>query len=597
MPNSQELSLDENAVFLPVDESSTGFLHSEREREAVEELLSAGAEAFYSTIGPERFGCFLSPEEVGQMSNWVQNWVQPEEENGLERNTLAEEYCSTYFPEPFDFPAPNLDLGWPEDQPCGKNSLMVYSSPPVEGQPPVREIIRTHLQEAKKVIAIVTDGLTDNTIISDLHMAASRGVPVYIILNKRSAQENFTLSRLRHPYMRVRVLGGKSFYSRTGRKVVGELKEKFLLVDLKTVILGSYSLTWTDAHLHRQLITVLTGSTVDWFDTEFRTLYADSLPVHETVTLPGNMVFHAPDKLKNSIHPRFQKRLSVELEIPPNIPSPAKDLLLDWKDMGFYQEIPSSQDTLPDLHENNLGEEISQQNDNKEEFILERIAYHGHHFKDEKRVQQNISPKTVGVTKDHATLTNTEPRFTQTVDPKRLERLDHKIEKALCRQTHKQKNNLHNGSTEPDDEASETYKETRLILRRHSGVWMRNTTITPSRRSLILDEPKPECHRYTNDILKTIMQGTEGILRRKNDPLFLEKPQLDLGGVYTDMSCSKIGGQMPRTQGGFFTDQMTPASILIKERNQETRVVTPKATRLTRAFDERKDFYSLRGDE
>lgn len=97
------------------------------------------------------------------------------------------------------------------------------------------------------------------------------------------------------------------------------------------------------------------------------------------------MVFHAPDKLKNSIHPRFQKRLSVELEIPPNIPSPAKDLLLDWKDMGFYQEIPSSQDTLPDLHENNLGEEISQQNDNKEEFILERIAYHGHHFKDEKR--------------------------------------------------------------------------------------------------------------------------------------------------------------------------------------------------------------------
>lgn len=52
---------------------------------------------------------------------------------------------------------------------------------------------------ALQVIAIVTDSLTDNTVINDLHMAASGGVPVYIILNKRSAQENFTLCRLRHP--------------------------------------------------------------------------------------------------------------------------------------------------------------------------------------------------------------------------------------------------------------------------------------------------------------------------------------------------------------------------------------------------------------
>ncbi|RVE73307.1 hypothetical protein OJAV_G00046650 [Oryzias javanicus] len=587
MSNSQELSLDENAVFTSVDESSTGFLHSEREREAVENLLSAGPEAFYNAIGPDRFGCFLSPKEVRQMSNWVQSCVQPEEEIGVERNTLGEEYCSTYFPEPFDFPVPNLDLGWPEDQPCGKNSLMVYSSPPVEGQLPVREIIRTHLQEAKKLIAIVTDSLTDNAIINDLHMAASRGVPVYIILNKRSAQENFTLSRLRHPNMRARVIGGKSFYSRTGRKVVGELKEKFLLVDLETVILGSYSLTWTDAHLHRQLISVLTGSTVDWFDTEFRTLYADSLPLRETLMVPGNLVLQVPEKLKNSIHPRFQKQISVELDIPTNVPSPAKEMLLDWNDMGFYQEIHGSQDTVPGLCNNN---QTSQQNDNKDEFLLERIAYHGHQF-DEKRVQKNISPKTVGETKDHATFTNTDPSFTQTVDPKRLERLDRKIEKALCRQTNRQKNNLHNGSTEPGDDASETHMGSRLILRRHSGLGMRNTSITPSRRSLILDEPKSECHRFTNDIQRTIMQGTEAILRRKNDPLLSEKPLLDPGGLQTDVNYTKTGGQTQRTQGGFVPDQMTPASLLIKERNQETRVATPKMTYLMRGWDERKDFH------
>lgn len=50
-----------------------------------------------------------------------------------------------------------------------------------------------------QVIAIVTDRLTDGAIIGDLHNAASRGVPVYIILNQRSIQENFTLKRLLHP--------------------------------------------------------------------------------------------------------------------------------------------------------------------------------------------------------------------------------------------------------------------------------------------------------------------------------------------------------------------------------------------------------------
>lgn len=40
--------------------------------------------------------------------------------------------------------------------------------------------------------------------------------------------------------MHVRVLGGKTFCSRTGRMVVGEMKDKFLLVDLETVIHGSY---------------------------------------------------------------------------------------------------------------------------------------------------------------------------------------------------------------------------------------------------------------------------------------------------------------------------------------------------------------------
>lgn len=57
-------------------------------------------------------------------------------------------------------------------------------------------------------------------------------------------------------------------------------------------------------------------------------------------------------------------------------------------------------------------------------------------------------------------------------------------------------------------------------------------------RSLVLDEPKYECHRYTNDILKTIMTGTERMLRRKSDPLS------------SDMTSTRTGGLVPGIQGG-----------------------------------------------
>lgn len=55
-----------------------------------------------------------------------------------------------------------------------------------------------------QVVAIVTDRLTDCAVIGDLHVAASRGVAVYIILNQRSIQETFTLKKLRHPVSRLR---------------------------------------------------------------------------------------------------------------------------------------------------------------------------------------------------------------------------------------------------------------------------------------------------------------------------------------------------------------------------------------------------------
>uniref|UniRef100_A0A3P8RY44 Family with sequence similarity 83 member E n=1 Tax=Amphiprion percula TaxID=161767 RepID=A0A3P8RY44_AMPPE len=362
MSDSQEQSLDENAVFLPVDESSPEFLHCEREREAVERLLSAGPEAFYSSIGTECSGCFLSSEEVSQITSWAQNYDfnHLQQENAVESSTDVEDFSSTYFPCHSDMPTPNLELGWPEKNNwVPQGSVTVHTSPPAEGQPPVREF------------------LWINTSFYE------------------SIQENFTLNRLRHPNMRVRLLGGTSFCSRTGRMVFGEMKNKFLLVDLETVIHGSYSLTWTDAHLHRQLITVLSGPVVDAFDREFRILFAASLPVPNTWRVTGTNA-HVNHQLKDFPPLRFQKQVSLEPDIF-SPPSPPADFLMDWEAMGVVQRDGSLLGNSLGQHEETVDKEMPRKNNmlfDKSTPNADRLANNVNQFVDKRRLDNEAKEPT-----------------------------------------------------------------------------------------------------------------------------------------------------------------------------------------------------------
>ncbi|XP_041095399.1 uncharacterized protein LOC121307283 isoform X2 [Polyodon spathula] len=196
------------------------------------------------------------------------------------------DFSERYWPEYSDVPAPCLDLGWPDNGGGWKGitRATVYTHPPFEREPPIREVVRRGIQEASKLVAVVTDRLTDGDIFRDLVAMARRGVAVYILLEQRG-EESFQEMREREgekgeeENMRVRVVSGVSFCSHDGKMVSGEMKEKFILIDHETVITGSYSLTWSDAHLHRQLVTVLKGQVIDSFDREFRMLYASSLPV------------------------------------------------------------------------------------------------------------------------------------------------------------------------------------------------------------------------------------------------------------------------------------------------------------------------------
>lgn len=352
MSNSQEQSLNENCIFSPLTPSSPDYLHCEAERYCLESLLSSGTEAFYSRLNTEKITPFLTPGEVNEISGWTENFHNgdeaPEDENGeVEVGSDVDDLSGNYFPEQSDTSAPCLELGWPE-----KNSWMdmgrvnVYTNPPAEGGPSIREVLRSHLQAANKLIAVVTERLSDHAVIVDLQYAASRGVPVYIILNQRSVEENCFSHQLQHPNIRVRVLGGKRFLTRDTKMVVGEMKDNFVLVDLETVMLGSYSLTWTDAHLHRQIVTVMSGPIVESFDHEFRILYAASLPIPETCITEKT----PPEPLSHSkLEPPIQGSAKVELgELVPNPPPPPLDCYLDWEAMGVIQRFPENPD-YPDV--------------------------------------------------------------------------------------------------------------------------------------------------------------------------------------------------------------------------------------------------------
>lgn len=190
---------------------------------------------------------------------------------------------STYWPQMSDTEVPPLDIGWPSGGLFkGMTRVAVHTHPPKENGPHVKEVVRRLIQEATKVIAIVMDLLTDVQILQDLMDAAwRRAVPVYVLLDQQGMPHFLDMcSRLQigaHHLrnMRVRTLEGVGFGLCTGR-LPGAVCNKYMLVDGDKVMFGSYSFSWCTSRMDRNMITVMTGQVVDFFDQDFRELYAIS---------------------------------------------------------------------------------------------------------------------------------------------------------------------------------------------------------------------------------------------------------------------------------------------------------------------------------
>lgn len=107
--------------------------------------------------------------------------------------------------------------------------------------------------------------------------------------------------------MRVRIVAGITYYSRTGKSFKGQVKDRFLLVDCRAVLSGNYrwvilylpnvfivsnslmtqinfflvfcSFMWSYEKIHRCIAHLFLGELVTSFDEEFRILFAQSEPL------------------------------------------------------------------------------------------------------------------------------------------------------------------------------------------------------------------------------------------------------------------------------------------------------------------------------
>ncbi|XP_048185858.1 protein FAM83E [Perognathus longimembris pacificus] len=339
MAASQLAALEEEpgAEVVVLTQASPGFLYSEGQRLALEALLSRGAEAFRACVQQEGLRPFLSGDEVQGLATAAEDWtVDGQEPTGAAQETTTSEaggHSLTYWPGQSEEPTPELRLGWPEDAAWkGITRAQLYTQPPGEGHPPIKELVRGQIQAANKLVAVVMDVFTDPDLLTDLVDAATRRwVPVYVLLDHQQLPGFLVLAQQLgvNPWttenLDIRLVRGCTFQSRWRRQVSGGVREKFVLLDGDKVISGSYSFTWSDARLHRGLVTLLTGEIAEDFSREFRTLYATSCPLPpapprvslNTISVPGD-----PQLLARSPH-----RVAQRCPVAPVSPLPPEGSL------------------------------------------------------------------------------------------------------------------------------------------------------------------------------------------------------------------------------------------------------------------------------
>ncbi|XP_073708280.1 protein FAM83F [Garra rufa] len=286
MAESQLMCMEDGLIPAAVPESRPQFYYSEQQRVALERLLTEGDGAFKTLLKDENSKDFLSAREIKAITSTFVKYQSEENDGGASASNAkredSESLRSTYWPQMSDTDVPPLDIGWPSSGLFkGVTRVSVFTHPPKENGPHIKEVVRKLIQESSKVVAIVMDLLTDLQILQDLFEASKRGVPVYIVLDLQGAPHFLDMcNRLKVgakelQNVRTRTVKGVGFDLSMGR-IPGNVQSKYMLIDGDKVMFGTYSFSWSCSRMDRNMITVMSGQVVDCYDNDFRELYAIS---------------------------------------------------------------------------------------------------------------------------------------------------------------------------------------------------------------------------------------------------------------------------------------------------------------------------------
>ncbi|XP_047670162.1 protein FAM83C [Tachysurus fulvidraco] len=261
--------------------------HNEAARLATDALLESGEKEYRRVLTVEKELNFLSAAEIRYITEHAAKSGDPENgSNGVgdfgEGDTASELTSGTYFPMMSDEEPPMLELGWPEvTNRHGPSETQIFFQR--DKSQNVKDLVRSLISKAKKVIALVMDIFSDVDIFCDLLEAShKRKVPVYILLDEKNLSyftDMCNALEIQHSHlnnMRIRSVCGDTYCTKSGKKFTGQVQEKFMIIDCEEVIAGSYSFTWLSAQVHSNMVLHFSGRIAESFDREFRCLYADS---------------------------------------------------------------------------------------------------------------------------------------------------------------------------------------------------------------------------------------------------------------------------------------------------------------------------------
>ncbi|XP_056404491.1 protein FAM83C [Hyla sarda] len=266
--------------------------YNESARLATDALVEQGEKAYLQALSDEKELPFLSSLDIDYIYNSTNNNKSEDalldkdgDGSGFPDSCPSELTSGTYFPMMSDIETPNLELGWPEvpllTRSKGTEVQVIFQR---HRNNCIKDLIRSLLNKAKSVIALVMDLFTDVDLLCDLIEAASkRRVPVYLLLDEKNLTyfiemfEKLGFNKVQIPNIKIRTISGDTYCTKSGKKFSGQSLEKFLLIDCEHVLAGSYSFSWLSGHVHSNMATYFKGNIVEEFEKEFRCLYADSL--------------------------------------------------------------------------------------------------------------------------------------------------------------------------------------------------------------------------------------------------------------------------------------------------------------------------------